>query len=220
MKNFLRGGLVLCGLLAANAVMTSASAVVLTFNNFAAFQAAATALTVENFDGAPWVDGSNPDGTTNLGLTWTAEVDLFGETIISRSATRSLTDGDFVNSDGLEQVNAALPDGTTAIGAFVDTYGQNHGVRMTASDAGDSLIGVIEGPMTASGTFTTFLGIISTTRVIATVSFVLDSDTIAGNDFAIDDVHFGQAAIPEPGTLSIFGLGIAGLVFARRKRMT
>ena len=104
MKNFLRGGLVLCGLLAANAVMTSASAVVLTFNNFAAFQAAATALTVENFDGAPWVDGSNPDGTTNLGLTWTAEVDLFGETIISRSATRSLTDGDFVNSDGLEQV--------------------------------------------------------------------------------------------------------------------
>ena len=53
MKNFLRGGLVLCGLLAANAVMTSASAVVLTFNNFAAFQAAATALTVENFDGRP-----------------------------------------------------------------------------------------------------------------------------------------------------------------------
>ena len=49
------------------------------------------------------------------------------------------------------KVNAELPAGTMAVGAFVDSFGGNHGVRMTASDLGDGLLASLDGPITPAG---------------------------------------------------------------------
>ena len=216
-RAYLRFALFFCCLLVASAMTKSASAVILTFNNFADFQAATQSLTVETFENAPWVNGENPNATVSLGLTWTAEAELFAETSIARSGARSLSDGDeFPNFQ--EQINAELPLGTTAVGAFVDTFGEHHGVRMTASAQSDSLLAAVEGPMTAAGSFSSFLGIISTEIPIARISFVLNVDQIEGNNFAVDDVYFGQAAVPEPASIAIFGFGLAALSAARRRK--
>lgn len=198
---------------------SGASAVVMTFTNLADFQAATESLVVETFENDPWIDGDNPTGTVSLGLTWTAEAELFAETSIACSGARSMSNGDqFANFE--EQINAELPLGTTVVGAFVDGFGGNLGVRMTASTQSDFLIASIDGPITAAGSFSSFLGIISTETPIARISFALAGDEITGNNFAIDDVHFGQATVPEPASLALFGIGLAALGVAQRRKTT
>lgn len=209
-----------CILFAANAVTSSASAVVLTFTNFADFEAAAGELMVETFENDPWVDGNNPSVTDSLGLVWTAETDLFIQTSISRSGSRSISDDELPNEFGV-QINAELPAGTMAVGAFVDSFGGNLGVRMTASNFADFLLAAVDGPVTPAGSFSTFLGVISTEVPVARISFVMAGDDLQGENFAVDDVYFGQLAtpVPEPASLALFGVGLAALSFARRRKM-
>lgn len=220
LKSYLHGALALCIFSAANAITNSASAVVLTYTNFEDFEAAAGALMVETFENDPWVSGSNPNATNSLGLVWTAETDLFIETAISRSGARSISDGELAPNDFNEQINAELPAGTMAVGAFVDSFGGNYGVRMSASDFDDVLLGTLDGPITPAGSFSSFLGVISTEIPIARISFGLAADQIAGNNFAVDDVYFGQMAttVPEPASLALFGIGLTLLGFAKRRR--
>lgn len=219
-KFCLQSVLAFCILFAANAVTGSASAVVLTFTNFADFEAAAGALTVETFENDPWVNGSNPSGTNSLGLVWTAETDLFIQTSTSRSGSRSISDDELPSEFGV-QINAELPAETMAIGAFVDSFGGNLGVRMTASNFADFLLAAVDGPATPAGSFSSFLGVISTEVPIARISFVMAGDNIQGENFAVDDVYFGQLAtpVPEPASMALFGVGLAALGIARRRKL-
>lgn len=56
----------------------------------------------------------------------------------------------------------------------------------------------------------------------ATLEIRNDNTAASGNDFALDDLYFGSTIfsleVPEPGTLAVFTLGLAGLAYTRRKK--
>lgn len=85
------------------------------------------------------------------------------------------------------------------------------------------------------GTITTDLSLAGTWEGLSTqylpssagnvvLSLINRNTNAGGNDFAIDDIFFGTESIvnpqqvPEPLTLSLLGIGLAGLGFSRRKR--
>jgi hypothetical protein len=63
-----------------------------------------------------------------------------------------------------------------------------------------------------------FWGLIDTINPISSVAF---GNTNPGTDFfAFDDMIIGSAkqVIPEPGSLALLGLGLAGLATVRRRK--
>ena len=64
-----------------------------------------------------------------------------------------------------------------------------------------------------------FMGVSESANVIRSLVFTQTNPINKGDVIGIDDITFAKGAqIPEPGTLAIFGLGLAGLGFARRKK--
>jgi hypothetical protein len=64
----------------------------------------------------------------------------------------------------------------------------------------------------------TFWGINSPLN-IASIDFgLINGGTTVSGSFAIDNLTIGSAAVPAPATLALFGLGLAGLGWSRRKK--
>lgn len=84
-----------------------------------------------------------------------------------------------------------------------------------ASSIDMTIIGHIFGGGTVSSTFTSL-----TTATVATLNFsnLASVDFIASSDAGLDNIRLDTAAVPEPSSIAMFGVGALGLVFASRKR--
>jgi hypothetical protein len=109
--------------------------------------------------------------------------------------------------------------GVGLLGGFFDAIG---GTAIRAFDRNGNLLGQV----TNSGTGIEFLGLVTEdgSAQIAGLQFSLVGNEPAG--FAIDNLRFGAAGqvvvptVPEPATLPLLGVGLAGLVAIVRRKMS
>lgn len=192
-------------------------AATINYNDRASFTAAATNLSLESFDQAPWANASLGNSLTTGNVTWTAANTLFGSVFSSTSGTLSLSDLDG-SSDSVDSLTAELPSGTFSAGASFMALTAPGGV-LSAYDAGGQLIGINSAAINFSWFF---LGIISDVEIRRVVFTPLKFIPAGGDDFLIDDFTFGGPAaanqVPEPGSAALFGAGLWALALYSRKR--
>ena len=203
----------------------SASAAVMTYTDFNAFESAAGSLTTDSFDATPWtpVGSTKSQGLTNLGVSWTAANAIFSGSI-TRSGPIAITslDGTLGGTDIFDWIEAALPANTKAVGGWVTSFNQLHVTQLQAFDVFDHLLGTVA--LGNTGNAFAFLGLTADTA-IAKVRFAATNVTnIVADDIALDDFAFGAGlvapgpiSVPEPGSLALFGAALATVCASRRR---
>ena len=190
-------------------VTSVASAALITFSDRATFQGAVTgALSFEGFNDA-FSTGVTQDFPVGGPSAFTVlSADSLGSTTIASlvsEGTRAL----FLRE--LDTITFTFVSAITAFGFDVNEL--NSGTI----DYSDSSGNLLSGAVTPNGSGSTFFGAISDT---AFTSFSLTvTGGSSGQIWGLDALDFGGDSIPEPGTLALFGLGLAGLGFARRRKV-
>jgi len=111
----------------------------------------------------------------------------------------------------LSAIDAALFD---LVSIDLDTVYANNGpspVEFRAYSSSNALVGTQGLTLTSDGWTT-----LNFTPAFSGVSYVEWTQTSGYHQF--DNVLIDEAAIPEPATLALFGIGLAGLGFSRKKR--
>lgn len=203
-----------------------AQAVVMVFDDITEFLAVVTNIQVEDFEGVPWdPPGFKPNPLGHDGLLWSSANYLFVTNQVANSAALSVLDFDSFdsNTDLTDLLSVNLAAGVSAVGIYVSTGGQNHGVIIQAYDAaGTMLVDAVSAP-TGFNEFD-FLGFVSSTGIFR-VDFVSATGP-SEDDFALDDFHYGTweqdsgtpSTITEPAGLALIGGSLVLLGFVARRR--
>jgi hypothetical protein len=207
-----------------------AHAAVMMFSSLTDFLAMSNNVSHEDFEGAPWTNApvfNNNHTLSDQGLTWSSANYLYATSSISNSTVLSITDQDpfLGGTDAADLIRVDLPSGISAVGVFLSSAGQNHGVQIIAYDAAQNVLVDAITLSNGSSAFQ-FVGVASEVAIdhvefISTMPPPLD-------EFALDDFYFGiwngasggsVIDVPEPGTLGLFvgALALFGIT-ARRRR--
>lgn len=132
------------------------------------------------------------------------------------------TDGNnFILARDLEdfaafEITFAFDNPITSFGINITDFGDrdlNGGTLSIATNLGDTFVIAETLPVLSDGNLL-FFGIVDAAVPFQTL--VLTNTTI-NDGIAIDEIYFTFPAVPEPGTLALFGIGLAGLGLMRRR---
>ena len=206
--------------------ISAADAAIITYTNQATFLAALASSTTENFEGfaAGTVITNQLSGITTVstnGDNGSTQAQIGSIAALPFPMTNGLptSSGDrFLSSElagpvfATAGLNFALAANNDGVGFFVvdgvplGNFGINLFNGATLVDS------AVFGPQTLPDSF---IGVIST---VAFNTVKIDAVN-PGDSWGIDDLSIGSIGqVPEPATLALFGLGLAGLAVSRRRK--
>ena len=208
------------------AASSTASAALITFNTRATFDAQAGVLPIETFEegniaaGAVAPCPSPLSSASNNGCFATGDI-LPGLTL--DSSTARPTDGLALAGAGFGGVPSKtvfanffsdslnlMFSGSSAVGFDLFSQFSNSTITVSVFGAGDVLLNSFNIAATTGGVF---FGVINDAGLITRINLFSLTDQAEG----VDNIAFGQQAVPEPASLALLGAGLLGVARARRR---